>query len=329
MIDRRLLLTAPLGLAALSSVAQASPHWFGRQRTPVIFHTDIGYDVDDTWALLMLLRSPELDLKLVVCDVENTTYRARVAAKLLHLGGRRDVVVATGPKAGDEPGPQSAWVGDFTLNTYGGPVRRDGAQAIVDTIMASPRAVTVISTGPATLLAAALQIEPRIASKARFVGMDGSIRVGYGGSPKPEIEYNVKTDPLALRAVFAAPWPCAITPLDTCGTFILDGADYQTVLKSNDPFARAAIENSRDWLPHAPWMGKDYDLSQHSSTLYDAVAVIMAYDDSDLVMETLPIFVRDDGMTVIDAAAGRPVRCATAWRDMAGMKHKLAKRLTL
>jgi len=328
MIDRRLLLTAPAALAALSSVANASPHWSGRHATPVIFHTDIGYDVDDTWALLMLLRSPELDLKLVVCDVDNTTYRARVASKLLHLGGRRDVVVATGPKAGDEAGPQSAWVGDFTLATYGGPIRRDGAQAIVDTIIASPREVTVISTGPATLLAAALVIEPRIASKARFVGMDGSIRVGYGGSAKPEIEYNVKTDPLALRAVFAAPWPCAITPLDTCGTFVLDGADYQMVLKSGDPFARAAIENSRGWLPNAPWMAKDYDLDHHSSTLYDAVAVIMAYDDSDLVMETLPIFVRDDGMTVIDPVAGRPVRCATAWRNLAGMKRKLARRLT-
>ncbi len=328
MIDRRHLLTAPVALAAFSTSARASPHWFGRQATPVIFHTDIGYDVDDTWALLTLLRSPQLDLKLVACDVDNTTYRARVAAKLLHLGGRRDVVVATGPKAGDAPGPQSAWVGDFTLETYGGPVRRDGAQAIVDTIMASPRPVTIISTGPATLAAAALLIEPRIASKGRFVGMDGSIRIGYGGAAKPEIEYNVKTDPAALRAVFAAPWPCAITPLDTCGTFVLDGADYQLVLKSRDPFARAAIENSRDWLPNAPWMAKDYDLGHHSSTLYDAVAVIMAYDDSDLFMETLPIAVHDDGMTVIDPVAGRPVRCATAWRDLSGMKRKLARRLT-
>ena len=325
MIDRRHLLTGAIALTASAAMTAraASAH-----PQPVIFHTDIGYDVDDTWALLMLLRSPELDLKLVVCDVDNTTYRARVAAKLLHLGGRRDVVVATGPKAGDAPGPQSAWVGDFTLDAYGGPVRRDGARAIVDMIMASPRSVTVISTGPATLLAAALVIEPRIAFRARFVGMDGSIRVGYGGSAKPEIEYNVKTDPAALRAVFAASWPCAITPLDTCGTFVLDGADYQTVLTSRDPFARAAIENSRDWLPYAPWMAKDYDLSRHSSTLYDAVAVIMAYDDSDLVMETLPIAVHEDGMMVIDPVAGRPVRCATAWRDLAGMKRKLARRMT-
>ena len=328
MFNRRHLLAAPLALTVAAS-AQARPRRArGARGIPVIFHTDIGYDVDDTWALLLLLRSPELDLKLVVTDVDNTTYRARVAAKLLHLGGRHDVVVATGPKAGDAPGPQSAWVGDFTLETYGGPVRRDGAQAIVDTIMTSKTPVTIISTGPATLSAAALLLEPRIAGRARFVAMDGSVRVGYGGAAKPEAEYNVKTDSAALRAVFAAPWPCTITPLDTCGTFVLDGADYQQVLKSTDPFARAVIANSRIWLPNAPWMPKDYDLNHHSSTLFDAVAVVMAYDESDMVMEALPIFVRDDGMTVIDPVNGRPVRCATAWRDLAGMKRKLAQRLT-
>jgi hypothetical protein len=34
-------------------------------KTPVILDTDIGDDIDDTWALAMLLKSPELDLKFV------------------------------------------------------------------------------------------------------------------------------------------------------------------------------------------------------------------------------------------------------------------------
>ena len=35
---------------------------------PVIFDTDIGSDIDDTWALGFLLRCPELDVKLVTTD---------------------------------------------------------------------------------------------------------------------------------------------------------------------------------------------------------------------------------------------------------------------
>ena len=41
---------------------------FAAQPIPVIFDTDIGGDIDDTWALAYLLRSPELDLKLLVTD---------------------------------------------------------------------------------------------------------------------------------------------------------------------------------------------------------------------------------------------------------------------
>lgn len=67
-----------------------------QKRIPVILDTDIGGDIDDTWALAMLLNSPELDLKLVVTDTGNTTYRAKVAAKLLEVAGRTDVPIGIG-----------------------------------------------------------------------------------------------------------------------------------------------------------------------------------------------------------------------------------------
>ena len=35
---------------------------------PVILDTDIGDDIDDTWALALLLKSPELEVKLVAAD---------------------------------------------------------------------------------------------------------------------------------------------------------------------------------------------------------------------------------------------------------------------
>ena len=80
------------------------------KRIPVILDTDIGCDIDDTWALAMLLRSPELDLKLVVTDTGNTAYRARVAAKLLEIGGRTDVPVGVGIHLADE-----TWVAGYEL----------------------------------------------------------------------------------------------------------------------------------------------------------------------------------------------------------------------
>ncbi|MBW8732703.1 MAG: nucleoside hydrolase [Asticcacaulis sp.] len=320
-INRRGLMAGGAALVATSAIAAP------KKPIPVIFHADIGDDVDDTWALLFLLRRPEIDLKLIVTEGKNAVYRGRLTAKLLTLAGRRDVPIAIGPDGQDAPGNQSDWVGDFKLSDYPLMVTTDGAKAMIDLITASHERVTIITTGPATTTAEALRRAPAIAKKARFVAMEGSVREGYTAGTAPDVEYNVKCDPASLATVFAAGWPCAITPVDTCGRFVLDAGDMQTLRASTDPFARAVIANSEAWLPKAPWMAKDFDLSQHSSTLFDVVAVVMAYDTSDLVMETLRLSVRPDGMTVIDPA-GRPVQVATRWKDMAAMRKSLVQTLT-
>lgn len=87
---------------------------------------------------------------------------------------------------------QQAWVKTYDLKQYPGKIHSDGVQAMIETIMNSPRPVTVIAVGPVPNLAEALKREPRIAERARFVGMHGSVRVGYGNDPKIAAEHNVK-----------------------------------------------------------------------------------------------------------------------------------------
>ena len=57
--------------------------------------------------------------------------------------------------------------------------------ALIDLIEKSAQPITVISVGPCNTVAAALQRRPEIAGKAFFVGMDGSVRKGYGGKKLP------------------------------------------------------------------------------------------------------------------------------------------------
>jgi len=42
----------------------------------VVLDTDIGEDIDDTWALCQLLKTPELEPLLVTTDTEDPAYRA-------------------------------------------------------------------------------------------------------------------------------------------------------------------------------------------------------------------------------------------------------------
>ncbi|HUW12570.1 MAG TPA: nucleoside hydrolase, partial [Anaerolineae bacterium] len=111
---------------------------------PVILDTDIGYDIDDTWALAMLLRSPELDLKLAVSDTQHTGYAASIIAKMLEAAGRTDVPVGVGVQQHTETGGQLAWVADYELGSYPGTVAEDGVGAIIETIMEAAEPVTLI-----------------------------------------------------------------------------------------------------------------------------------------------------------------------------------------
>src|ERR1017187_3493668 len=81
------------------------------KRLPVILATDIGDDIDDTWALGFLLKCQELDLKLVVGDYGKREYRAKLLAKFLQTAGRSKIPIGMGidgEPRGD--GPQGAWL---------------------------------------------------------------------------------------------------------------------------------------------------------------------------------------------------------------------------
>jgi inosine-uridine nucleoside N-ribohydrolase len=311
-------------LLAAAGFCSTAPH--PARSTPVILDTDIGDDIDDSWALALLLKSPELNLKLVVGDYGKTQYRARLLAKFLQDAGRTDVPIGLGldidPQGG---GRQSSWVNGYDLKSYPGPILADGVQAIIDTIMRSPQPVTLICIGPAPNIAAALRREPRIAQHARFVGMDGSVYLGYGGSKPPCAEYNVACDPKALQAVFAAPWDITITPLDTCSLVMLSGDNYRRVRDASDPYMSDLISSYRLWLAADPKSTVD-TANRHSSILFDTVAVYLAMHQNLCVMQKLHLRVTDQGFTVIDPQA-RTVNVATQWKNLGAYESFLANQL--
>lgn len=295
---------------------------------PVILTTDIGDDIDDTWALALLLKSPELDSQLVIGDHGKALYRAKLLAKFLEAAGRTDIPVGIGPdvnKQGD--GFQAAWVKDYDLKKYPGKVYEDGVQAMIDIIMRSPEPVTILAIGPVPNLRLALEREPRIAEKARVVGMHGSVRKGYGGSQEIHAEYNVKEDARSCQKALSATWPVTITPLDTCGLIDLGGEQYARVKNSQDPVAAALIANYRLWSQAQTKPGATLAADTKSSILFDTVAVYLAFRERGLTMENLGIRVTDDGFTRLDSTA-KQMRVATEWTDLPGYREFLVERLT-
>ena len=296
----------------------------------IIFDTDIGSDIDDTWALALLLRCPELDVKLVTTDRGRPEYRAQLACQILEAGGRGDLPVGLGPKWTGQTGQtrQGPCAQGYDLATYPGGIIEDGVQAMIDTILAAPEPITVIAIGPLPTVAAALQREPRIAANARFIGMHGSLRLGHKRARDRVVaEANVVNDPRACQAVFAAPWPVTITPLDSCGIVQLEGDKHRRVVESDDPLARAVMANYEIWWGNGGDAANNPDRwRRESSILFDTVAVYLAFAEDLLAMEDLPVRVTDDGYTRIEEG-GRPTRCATGWKDLGAFEDLLVERL--
>jgi inosine-uridine nucleoside N-ribohydrolase len=320
--------------SAAGKDSKSSPN----KKISVIFDTDICDDIDDTWALALLLQSPEFDVKLITTAVGNTPSKAKTVAKFLEIAGRTDIPIGIGVKQREGSHRQDAWARDYKLSSYPGTVHEDGVQALIDTVMNSRKRIKVVAVGPLPNVAAALEREPRIAEKAEFVGMHGSVRLGYGGNPKPSAEYNVRAFVKEAQKVFTAPWNMTITPLDTCGIVQLKGQKYQKVLKRNSPLTRALIENYRAWQKQGV-RNKNEDLSEaelnkrvdqkinsSSSTLFDTVGIYLAMSRELVKMEKLGIRVTDDGFTRIDEGA-KVIKCATKWKDLGAFEDFLVGRL--
>ena len=300
-------------------------------RIPVILDADIGTDIDDTWALAQLLRSPELDLKLVVTATGDTRYRAALAAKFLEAAGRSDIPVGIGLEQipmGDDRRTMAPWLAGYDPAKYPGGVRADGVDALIQLVMNSPDVVTIIAIGPMPNLALALQREPRIAARCRLVGMQGSFAIGYGGSATPAAEYNVKDNPAALRQVLAAPWrDILLTPLDTCGTVRLEGENYHAVWSATgDTTLRAVIENYCIFAPRVNWMRCDF-FATRSTTLFDCVAVYLASSEALVEIETVSFTVTDDGFTRPTPTGPLKARVALRWKDRVAFENQLARQL--
>ena len=297
---------------------------------PIILDTDIGTDIDDMWALAMLMGRPELDPKLILTCCGDTEYRANLTAKFLATAGRTDIPVGLGisDPASEEFNFkfQEPWLSDFDPIQYEGKIINDGIGYFVDLIKGSEESIAIISIGAATNIAEALELEPSIAEKCRFVGMHGSFDIGYGGRPGAVAETNVRLDVPAFRKIISAKWQeITITPLDTCGLVILEGERYKSLFQCNQPGIAALLENYKIFSELVTWMDVDY-FDEHSTTLFDAVAVYLVYGRDLLDIKPMSINVDNEGFTFQDPN-GCTVNVAYKWRNLDGFYDHLLESL--
>jgi len=216
-----------------------------QQPVPIIFDTDIGDDIDDALALALALQSPELEVRAVTTVSDDTEGRARLAWKELGLYGRHDVPLGIGaPEPFLGPihtgrAPQFSVLTD--ADTLPPAIHRRAFELIIETLLASPRKITLVPVGPLTNIALALKGEPRVKDKIERIVLMG------GAFDLLRAEYNVERDHVAAEIVFRSGVPITAVGLDVTMRCRLAAADMERLRAADNAASRFLVRLIELW----------------------------------------------------------------------------------
>lgn len=185
---------------------------------PTALILDVDTGIDDSLALLYVAASSDIELVAATCVAGNTDARhvATNTLAVLELAGRPDVEVAIGREfplvRPLETTPETHGPLGIGYAELPAPARavsdRHGVDVIVGEARRRPGGLQLVTLGPLTNVAVALEREPAL---PRLLGgltiMGGAF--GVPGNTTPTTEWNIHCDPEAARIVFRA-WGAAI-----------------------------------------------------------------------------------------------------------------------
>ncbi|MGA2217592.1 MAG: nucleoside hydrolase [Terracidiphilus sp.] len=257
----------------------------------VFLDTDIGDDIDDAFALALVLKSPELKLLGITTAYGDTELRARLLNRYLEAVGRKDIPVAVGIS--------SQQTNVFTQAAY---TRRepwrsyypDAAGFLLDQIHEHPGEITLIAIGPQINVEAAIKKDPETFRKLkRVVMMGGSIHRGYDGQNgerrPPDAEWNINRDPAGLKALLTSGVPVFMMPLDSTQIH-LETKERELIFSHGSPLTDQLT------LLYHQWMAGSQG-HPTTPTLFDPVAAAYAIRPELCPVTPMRLEVDDKGFT--------------------------------
>jgi inosine-uridine nucleoside N-ribohydrolase len=211
---------------------------------PVVIDTDMA--ADDWMALLYLLRRPDVAVKAITVTGDGEAHcesGIRHARGLVALANRGVIPVACGrttPLQGDHAFP-AKWRADVDtlLGLTLPPTTTTAAQQtavdlLTSVIQASPQQVVLLTLGPLTNVAEAVQRSPALVKNLAMiyimggaVEVSGNIADSGAGIANHVAEWNLYVDPHAAQVVLASGAPTTLVPLDATNHVQVTDSFYQ------------------------------------------------------------------------------------------------------
>ena len=269
------------------------------QKQKVIFDCDLGGDIDDAFAVALLLASQEEFEILGFCmDHGNTLGRGQVAAKMLYETGMEHIPVYIGRHTAtvvgesselEGPAKQFIWADGFDNLK---PKTKPAADFILESLNTNPGEIILFTVGPVDNMADIIDKDPDALKNAKqVVSMFGSIETGYGGG-EISPEWNVRGSIGAAKKFMDSGANILLAPLDVTDHVILDNTYLTAILNRQTPMTDALGALYALWYRHADWATQ--------AKMFDGVAIGMVLWPELFKTREAFVYVDDEGFTRVD-----------------------------
>ena len=281
----KLIYSALLILLTLCSV-------LGQGRQKVIFDCDLGDDIDDAFALAMLLTNQDkLEVLGITTCYGRTDDRAKLALKLLYDTGQDKIPVAIGRNTSQNDtranwyAEQFYWAKDFNKLQ---PIKQSASDFIIENLKKYPNEVVIISVGPVTNMADIIDKDPHALKLAKKIyAMFGSFYIGYNTQPTIDPEWNVLVDIPAAKKFVNSGANIVYAGLDVTAMVKLEKTKRELLL-----MRQSVLTNALSGL-YVLW-------GNETPTLFDPVAIGMMLYPELFKTQKVNISVDDKGFTKIN-----------------------------
>ena len=246
------------------------------EKSLIILDTDIGDDIDDAYALSVLL-AENANLLGVTTVYRNSLQRAKIASRMISLFGKSDEIPVYVGEDYPEVEPLKKFEkvdkdGEPNIPHYidaemkDEPVQEGAVDFILETLKKYPNEVTLIAIGPLTNLARAIERDKETFALTKDILLMG------GNFSEYDVEWNFLCDPEAAKTVFECGVPIKAVGVDITRkcTFVENTLECFSKLKSDK--YKLLVKMTRIWIEHNEERGQP-------PTMHDPLAISTLFQD--------------------------------------------------
>lgn len=269
------------------------------EKQKIIFDCDLGGDIDDAFAVALIMSSPEFEVLGLVMDHGDTPGRAKIACRLLYECGLEDIPVVVGRHTPGIVGEHTELAGPSNQFAWGEgfkkiePIQQNAADFIIENLNAYPDEVILFTVGPVPNIRDVLEKDKEVLKKAqRIVSMFGSFYMGYATGSAPVAEWNVRGDIGSAKMFIDAGLNPLLAGLDVTTFVKLNEENRTRLLYRNSPLTDALCGL------YTLWRYESY--AYPDPTMFDGVAVGMVLWPELFTTKKVHVTVDENGFTLID-----------------------------